>query len=206
MVTVNALLAGVDLVVEESVRWGETPALSTPGVYLVSTSRDPDEETGLSSCPVDREAVRALLAARPEASVDGKRATEALAVERLGRLWVPGEPVLYIGLAGTSVRTRVGQYCRTKIGARAPHAGGWPIKMLSNLGQLWVHVASCSDPEGAELAMLHAFGRALGPDQTADLVDPDVLVPYANMELTKAVRKRHGFSGVKEPRRTTRSR
>ncbi len=197
----SALLAGVDLAVEESVRWGEKPALSTPGVYLVSTSGGPDEETGLSSCPVDRMAVRALLAARPKASVDGQQATEASFVERLSELWVPGEPVLYIGLAGTSVRKRVAQYYRTKIGAQAPHAGGWPIKMLSNLDQLWVHVASCSDPRGAELAMLQSFGEALGPDQAVDLVDPDVPVPYANLELTKAVRKRHGFTGVKGPRR-----
>ena len=46
--------------------------------------------------------------------------------------------------------------------ARRPEAtrGGWPIKTLKPLADLWVFVAPCANPGAAEAAMLGAFAHA----------------------------------------------
>lgn len=51
--------------------------------------------------------------------------------DRLATFWLPDEVVLYIGLAGASVRKRVRQYYRTPLGDKRPHAGGWWLKTLT---------------------------------------------------------------------------
>jgi len=77
---------------------------------------------------------------------------------------VPDETILYIGLAGTSLRTRVRDYYKTPLGARRPHAGGWFIKSLANVNDLLVHFAPADDPCAAENAMLGSFCSRLGDD------------------------------------------
>ena len=62
--------------------------------------------------------------------------------KRIGSFWVLDQSVLYIGKAGTSVRKRIGQYYKTPLGARSPHAGGWFLKVLANLNELFVHCAA----------------------------------------------------------------
>lgn len=181
------------------VRWGQAPSLATPGVYIVSTSDDPKAREGLPLPPLDTAAIAVLIAARPEATVDGVAAT-ALAIEhRLRAMWPAGEPATYIGLAGTSVESRVRQYYGTKIGARAPHAGGWPIKML-DASQLWVHFGATSDPDVAERVMIERFGAGLPGDVRSNLIDPGRPLPFANLTLPRGARKAHGFSGVKAPK------
>lgn len=169
-------------------------------MYLVATTSDPDDEAGLPTPAIDSAAVRLLLQVRPEATVDGGAATEESVADRLRALWVPGEPVVYIGLATGPVSDRVGQYYTTKIGARAPHAGGWPLKMLANVDQLWVHYAAADDQADAEQRLLSAFHSGLSDTVVAGLHDSRVVLPYANLELTKGLRKAHGFKGVKAPR------
>lgn len=200
MTSVRGLLGAADLSWAGVARWGQKPALFDPGVYLVATTRDPDDEAGLLRQAIDSAAVRMLLQVRPEANVDGVAATEQSVTDRLRALWVPGQPVLYIGLATVPVSDRVGQYYSTKIGARAPHAGGWPLKMIANLDQTWVHYAAADDPADAEQRLLSAFRAGLSEAVVAALHDPQVVLPYANLELTKGLRKAHGFRGVKAPR------
>jgi len=140
---------------------------------------------------------------RPEATVDGRPATARSITERLEAMWVPGEPVVYIGLAGTSVSSRVRQHFATRIGARAPHAGGWPIKMMADIDRLWIHFASCDDPATTEQSLLRAFADGLPDDVVAGLHDRNVVIPFANLEVTKGRRKAHGFRGVKESQAAT---
>jgi len=170
-------------------------------VYAVATTDNLDDDAGLRDCPLDAQAIRQLLQVRAEAAVDGVSATEASLATRLGQMWIPGQPVAYIGLAGSSVAYRIGQFYRTPLGARAPHAGGWPIKMLRS-GLLWVHYASSNDPDGAEGAMAAAFGGGLPVGVRTALFDVNAPVPFANLMVPGGARKRHGLSGVKEARIT----
>jgi hypothetical protein len=117
-------------------------------------------------------------------------------------MWVPGEPVLYIGLAGTNLAERIGHYYRTPLGARAPHAGGWPLKTLTDLQELYVHWATVDDPAWTELAVLDAFIAGVSEAERAKLVDPHLPLPFANLQRAPGERKQHGIGGARASRTT----
>ncbi len=165
------------------------------------TSNTASTADALPGCPLDPSAVAKLLRVRPELRLDGKRPTAAELADRLAGLWLSDETVVYIGLAGTSVQGRVNAYYRTPLGARSPHAGGWPVKTLSVLPSLFVHYAACADPAAAEQRMLDVFTSQVSPDTRAKLHDPEMPVPFANLEHGKGQRKRHGITGARAPRK-----
>lgn len=182
------------------VRWGQRLPEAGPGVYAVALTGRTDAVAGaMSRCPVSEDAVAELLAVRPELRVDGGRPTQAELSARLAALWLADESIVYIGLAGTSLRHRVGQYYKTPLGACRPHAGGWPLKTLSVLPQLWVHFAPCPDPTAAETAMLSAFRAGVSASARAAVHDSDLPIPFANLEAAKGQRQRHGITGAREP-------
>jgi hypothetical protein len=190
--------AGADW--HSSSRWGSRPVLEKPGLYLVTTSSDAEATEGSDVCHVSPRRIEELLARRPEMTVAGQTTDSSLLDGALRAMFPVGETILYVGLAGSSVAHRVGQYYSTRIGARAPHAGGWPLKMLADLHHLHVHVAAASDPGSAEEAALRAFMAGVTDRARSRLCDPALPLPFANLELTKGLRKRHGIAGAKEPR------
>jgi hypothetical protein len=197
---VSAVFAAAGLVPEGVVRWGSPIPRTEPGVYAVATT---DQANAVAQerllCPVSPEALDELLEVRPELRLDGGRPNRDTLGQRLEALWLPDEVIVYIGLAGTSLRSRVRGYYSTPLGARRPHAGGWPLKTLSNLTDLWVHFAVCSDPSDAEHEMLGAFQAAVSVSSRAALQDPELPLPFANLEWAKGQRKRHGITGAREP-------
>ena len=198
--SVNDVFAAASLSPAGCVRWGQRVPEVGPGVYSVAlTVRADVVDSAMSSCPVSEEAVAELLRVRPELRVDGSRPTDAELSDRLSSLWLSDETIVYIGLAGTSLRQRVGQYYKTPLGARRPHAGGWPLKTLAVLPELWVHFAPCADVTTAEHAMLSAFIAGVSVNSRAKLHDPALPVPFANLEAAKGQRQQHGITGAREP-------
>lgn len=201
--SVQHLLASADLTWHSAAPWGDRPNLDAPGVYLASTSSDPSVSEVPAHARWSEDRIAALLTVRPEMTVGGLPATPERLAGALQAMWPQGENVLYIGLAGTSVADRVGKYYTTPLGARSPHAGGWPLKMLADLDSLYVHVAAAQHPTEAEEAALTAFMAGVSPQARAALSDPSLPLPFANLELTKGLRKRHGIRGAKQPRAAT---
>jgi hypothetical protein len=200
--TVADTFAAAGLAPEGVVRWGKPIPEPQAGVYVVSLVKDVGTAAGaVADCPLSTDALDELLAVRPELCVDKQRPTRDELGARLARMWLADEVVVYIGLAGTSLRGRVGDYYSTPLGARRPHAGGWPLKTLRVLDELWVHYARSADPDGDEKLMLKAFVDNLTPAVRVALIDPDLPVPFANLELRKGQRQRHGISGAREPRK-----
>lgn len=201
--TVTALLHAAGLTVRETVPWGTRPRHTGPGVYLVSLSPDPASTMGLPAAPIDIRATQTLLTTRPELAWRGVRPDAQTLADALATLWPPHQPVLYIGKAGTNTAHRVGQYYTTRLGARGPHAGGYPIKVLRPSFGLYVHVASTSDAAAArdaEKVMLAAFAAAVPPVDRAGLCDPAMPIPYANLEISPGRAKDHGITGARAPR------
>lgn len=198
--TVAEALSAAGLRVAGTTPWGTPIDESGPGVYVVSLTADPDSTAGaLPEAPIDLGRVDALLAARPELRLDGMRPDTTLLARRLASFWLADETILYLGLAGTSVRNRVGAYYRSPLGARRPHSGGWFLKTLTALDGLWVHHAPCADPIAAEDRMLAAFTAGVTPAVAAGLHDPTLPLPFANLEWPKGVRKAHGIEGARGP-------
>jgi len=194
------LVASAGLILRQTCPWGQKPTLRAPGLYIVSTSSDPAAVDGPTECSLNDQRIDSLLAVRPEMAVHGTPADAERLKEALAGMWPAGETVVYVGLAGTSVAHRVGQYYSTRLGARAPHAGGWPTKLLDALPHLHVHVAAADDPDQAETMVLRQFMAGVALQAKAALSDPSLPLPFANLELSKGIRKRHGMTGAKEAR------
>ena len=200
MTTVAELLRAANISHCGVAQWRQPIPEQRPGVYVVATTQDPaSSQPAHIECPLSQEAVAQLLAVRPELRLDGNRPTAADLTRRLAAMWAPDEPVVYVGLAGTSLSKRIGQYYGTPLGARRPHAGGWPLKTLSILDRLWVHWAPTDNPSRAELALLDAFITGLPARIRQRLHGPVLPLPFANLERTKRDRKRHGITGAREP-------
>jgi hypothetical protein len=193
--TIIEAFAAVALRREEivSVRWRKPPATSEPGVYIASLTES------LDTC--DCKLKKPLLAAAefqrwldrcPKLTLDGVQPTGQQLMDRIGRFWIPDEVILYIGRA-TSLSTRLRQYYRTPIGARRPHSGGYFLKLLSNLEQLWVHYVPCNDFEVAEDAMLRRFFENVSENSRRTLHDPVHPFPFANLEWPRGTTKAHGL-------------
>jgi len=198
--TVSELLEAAGLVYGGAVKWREPVPLDARGVYLVARNAVPDVLVAPSSCAVSESAVQRLLDVRPELTLDGVRPTPASLSQHVARFWLANEPVVYIGLAGSSVRSRVRAYYRTPLGARRPHAGGWFLKLLADLDDLWVHWAVAISPAAAEDRLLAAFCQGVAAEDLAALADPAHPFPFANLEWPRGTRKLHGIKGAREGR------
>ena len=193
--TIADAFSTVGLIREGVVSWGTKPTTCEPGVYVVSLTERLDTCDGKSTgAPLSEAEFQRWLGKRRELTLDGLRPTVPQLMDRIGRFWIPDEVILYIGLAGTSLSTRLGQYYTTPIGDRSPHAGGYFIKLLSNLNQLWVHYARYPDPELAEDRMLRRFCEHVSQDSRRTLLDPAHPFPFANLEW--CARKAHGLRGA----------
>jgi len=202
----NAELVGV-------VQWGERipPPKGGPGtgIYVVSLTGAADRLDGtLPACPISTAAVSELLELRPELRLDGCRPDAAQLAGRLAAFWCADEVVLYVGRAGhrkhievSELADRVTEYYTTPLGARSPHAGGWPLKTLANLDELHVHYACCADYIKAEQRMLDRFAEQLSNSTRESLYDSIVVMPFANLQDGHGRRKPHRIRGSRAPRK-----
>lgn len=198
--SVAELFVAAGLVHEDVVPWGRHVAVDVPGAYVVARTDDPSGLASARDAHISRSAVEQLLDARPELRLDGQRPTPERLAARLASFWLPDESVVYVGLAGTSVRSRLGAYHRTALGARRPHSGGWFLKTLADLEALSVHVARADDPAGAEGDMLRRFCAGVSEGSRRQLHDPERPFPFANLEWPPGTQKRHGITGARQPR------
>jgi hypothetical protein len=195
--SVEHLLAAAGLVPEGAVRWGAAVPLDRPGVYVVSLAPKPQETRwAIPFAPLSQEALAELLRVCPGLRLDGARPTPTEPAGRIASFWLDSETVLYIGKAGTSVRKRVDQYYATPLGARSPHAGGWFLKTLSILDRLSIHYAAVPDPDESERALISAFMNAVPGWARGSLPDPDLPLPFANLQVPGGRRKPHGITGA----------
>jgi hypothetical protein len=175
-----SLLRAVGLVPHGPVTWGSRVPCDAPGVYVIET---PELFAG---APLDRNAIIGWLARVPTLRLEGARPTAEELADRLAAFWIAGETVVYVGLAGTSVAKRVGQFYRTALGDPRPHAGGHWIKALAVLDRLHVWWAKTDDPDAAEGSLFAAFAERHGGG---------LVLPFANREGAGRARKPHGITG-----------
>jgi hypothetical protein len=201
-VTVAEAFAAIDLSQDDiaTVRWRTKPARSNSGVYIVSLTSSPDSFDGKLSKPELAEIeFRRWLDVCPRMTLDGKEPCVGQLIDRIARFWIPDEVILYIGKA-TDLPSRLDAYYRTSIGKSSPHSGGYFLKLLSNLDQLWVHYAECNDPESDEGTMLQRFCENVSQGSREALHDPAHPFPFANLEWPKGTYKAHGLRAAREPR------
>lgn len=194
--TVSDIFAAPGLEPGGVVRWGTPVPETAPGVYVIALTDISSATAALPAAPLSSPALQQLMAVRPELKIDRAATGVDELAERLRRFWLADEVVLYIGLAGQPLRTRVRQYYRTPLGARKPHAGGWWLKTLSVLDELWVHYAPTPDFQEAEKRMLGAFADAASSASRRALHDDEHVMPFANLRGCDDRVKLHGVTGA----------
>jgi hypothetical protein len=171
----------------------DAPATYHPGIYIVGM------RTPLAVAPLDARAIAAWRRRVPTMSVDGVRVTQATLTARLASFWIPSATVLYIGQASGPVTSRVAAYYRTPLGNRSPHAGGHWIMTLAVLQHCRVWSAATDDFDAVEEDLLDDFARTVPPAERRALHDSERVLPFANLEDGRGLKKRHGIKGSKLP-------
>jgi hypothetical protein len=196
--TVSSLFAAVGLEPTGCVPWRTIVPEMSPGVYVVALSATPNAVEGTyPDAPVDGMALDELCAVCPALTLDGiRRPSREHLAERVGSYWLPDETVLYVGLAGQPLRTRVRQYYNTPLGAARPHKGGWWLKTVSVLADLHVHFAATADFKHAEEDMLRTFAANVSGDSRNRLPANEPVMPFANLRDGGWRRRNHGIAGA----------
>jgi transcription elongation factor GreA len=183
------LVRTVGLLPDGPVRWGSPARSARPGVYLVELPAP------LPRAPVDLSPVGSWIDRVPTLQLDGHRPAGKELAQRLAGFWLPDQIVLYVGSTAGSLGRRIQEMVDTPLGDAAPHPdGGW-LKTLHGLDQARVWWAETSAPEEYADAILAAFADAVDPAVVANLHDPTVVVPFANMATPTGLQKDHGITG-----------
>jgi len=204
-VSVNTIAAHVNLNNVKSVNWGATIQSQEEGVYIISLSEDPSMNHGtLDACPLSVDIIRNWLDKVGGFELDGIRTfNEQKIAKRLSEFWLPDENILYIGKApkrsnNKGIGNRVKEFYRTDYGEAKPHAGGHWLKALKNLNELYVYYAETPNSGTVEMMMLNYFCDHVSR-KTLDLLrDRELPLPFANLELIKGKRKKHGLNKMKK--------
>ena len=199
--TISKLLDKVSLQWTDVVKWSEHVPSSERGIYIVSLSTDPDQNFGcLRNAPIDREAVREWISRVPTLKLNNELPSSLdEVVNHLKKYWLPDESILYIGQTSgetSTLRKRVDEYYRHRLGNNSPHAGGHWIKTLSILEKTFVHYAESRDLRDAEHKLIKAFAANVSSSTKCQLGDAEHPFPFANIRLP-SVDKIHGITNSK---------
>lgn len=200
--TINDLLKSIRLDPKKlkTVKWQQPLDSSSMGIYIVSTSESPNKNnTIFDKAPIDDKALALWLDRVESLEVDNKKPSIAILKDRLSSFWLRDENIIYIGQTESNkgLKGRVAQFYNTDLGERKPHAGGHWIKTLLILENLYVHYLPDNQPTITEEKLLIEFGRQISQDSKSGLFDQSILLPFANLELEKGNRKKHGISNSK---------
>jgi hypothetical protein len=203
MVTVNELFKKVGLVPTAPVKWDEAIPIKGNGIYVISLSSDASKNRGiLPLCSISDDVFENWKALSPELNVNGVLSKQIIEKE-LNQFWKPKENILYIG-ESTSVNNqlkgRVKQFYKHKVGNKGPHTGGYWIKLLSKLEDLFVYYAVCENPRDTEFKMLMYFIEQTTGKSLYEVDELGIHLPFANLKAD--FRKKHGINkAVSKPKK-----
>lgn len=167
--------------------WGIKVPSEDTGVYVVET------ETAYPAAPIEVASVAAWLDRVATLTLDGRRPTKEELVARLAAFWIPSRRIVYIGRSSRPLVDRVQEFYSTPLGNRSPHAGGHWLKVLSVLPRCRVWWAPTPHFLLAEGNLLTAFATTVPEKEARQLHDPNMVLPFANLENERKVRKLHGI-------------
>lgn len=183
----------------QCVKWGMPIQDEDEGIYVVSTSKDPYRNLGLTTFPnIDDGVMQTWINKLPDFLIDGQVVTLEKLRERLLAFWLPDESILYIGKAskrkdGTGLSTRIKEFYKTEIGEKSPHSGGQWIKVLKNLNSLYVYYGKCNNSRNIEIDMLAYFMKNVSNKSLDILYDKKLPLPFANIRFKSGIDKNTGI-------------
>jgi transcription elongation factor GreA len=184
----QALLRGLDLLVDGPVRWGASVPERRPGIYVVELSSPVDQ------APIEPGALLEWLARAPTLRLDGEPADQGDLHRRLASFWLPSTPTLYVGQAPRSIAGRVAAQLQTPIGARRPFGSALWLRALRPEGwRVWW--ARTDAVEEYADALLSAFAEALAAEAAERLPPESPVLPFGNLSTVDGRTRPHGITG-----------
>lgn len=184
--TIKELFLHIGITNFRQARWGQEIECSQPGVYIISSSRAPEDSIQDSQPNFNDVAILKWINRLPEFTLDGMRPNVEALKKRLEEFWCPNETILYIGQTNRSISKRVDEYYKTVLGARTPHSGGQWLKTLRNIDSFYVYYAPTINPKTQESNLLDYFYNSVGK------------LPFANLEGPERKKKKHGLKGQRD--------
>jgi transcription elongation factor GreA len=172
------LMRGLGLSVDGPARWGSPVGGRKPGVFVVELPG------GADRAPIDIVVVRRWVEHVPGMKIDGEVATAHEIARRLESLWLPNEPILYVGRSTRSIGQRVAAMYATNLGDSKPYSGGHWLKTLAVLKDLRVWWADTEAHEEYQDALMAAI-----------MERNEGKLPFANLSGTDGKAKVHGIDG-----------
>ncbi len=170
----SELFRAVGLRLDGPARWGTTVRATRPGVFAVEWPQ------ALDRAPIDISAVGTWIARVPTLTLDGARPTGKALASRLAAFWLPGETIVFVGMAPRSMNVRLGELFSTPLGDPGPYADARWLRALIGYDRCRVWWAETDAPEEYEDGLLEAFGAGVPPAVSAALVDASHVLPFAN--------------------------
>ncbi len=159
----SELMRGLGLMVDGPTRWGTGIPSRGPGVFVVELP------AGAESAPIDVVAVKRWIDRVPDLLLDGERPSAQELGRWLAAMWLPGEPIVFVGRSARAIGQRLGAIYATPLGDSQPTAAAHWLKSLAVLNDLRVWWAETDAAEEYEDAILNEVGGRNGG-----------LLPFAN--------------------------
>lgn len=191
-ITVKELVekAGLNPMALKKVKWGTPVKTQEEGVYIVSLSETPNVNKTLEKFPISMNILKTWIDKVDGFKLDGKLTYNLETIKhRLSKFWLFDENVLYIGKA-SNLRQRIRNFYNYKAGNRGPHAGGYWIKLLKNLKNLYVYYIECPNCNKIEGDMMRIFEENVSDASKKQLSGTGVILPFANLEDRNKNRKK----------------
>jgi archaellum component FlaF (FlaF/FlaG flagellin family) len=194
-ISVSHVTSAFNVEVIETVKWADSISENRNGIYIISTNpRLEFVQKEKSHINFNQSQVEIWQINAPNIMLNGTKVSSEDLMNQLKRFWLPDETILYIGKAEKqSLSKRIGQYYSHKVGEKGPHKGGYWLKLLNQLDELFVHVIPTSNSAQIEEAMLHFFMEHVSKESKSDLIDKKLCLPFANLQLRAGVIKNHGL-------------
>ena len=128
----------------------------------------------------------------PNLEIENKKVINVNQVRQyLSKFWDDKENILCIGESTSKtnpIQKRVNQFYTHKIGKKGPHTGGYWIKLLSCIEDVYIYFAESSNPRESEFKMIMKYVEIKSGKSMFELENIVDYFPFANskVDLLKA--------------------
>jgi hypothetical protein len=191
-VSVDLLFKEIGLEYSKPYRWNEKLDANINGVYVISTSNNPFISESKIELNICEEAFNNWINEAPNLEIENKKVISVNQVSQyLLKFWDDRGNILYIGESSSKtnpIQKRVNQFYTHKIGKKGPHTGGYWIKLLSCIEDLYIYFAESSNPRETEFKMIMKYVEIKSGKNMFELENIVDYFPFANskVDLLKA--------------------
>ena len=183
------------LEVTQSVTWGTDFHEMNHGIYIITQYQNiellPKDKSPISLCNGQ---IKNWMQNAPSMTLNGNNPSIDDLKQHLPKFWLQDESILYIGKAEKqSLQDRVSQFYRHKVGKKSPHKGGYWLKLLSDFNNYYIHLLPTDNSHEIEKQMLRHFIENVSDEAKTGLIDKELCLPFANLQLRSGVIKKHGL-------------